>query len=491
MSAAKPIDCPRCGRHAPGEARLFGERICGACHMRIRRDPKPCRGCGQMKVIAFLDAEGQQRCATCAGVPAKYACKSCGSEEQMYGRCCGPCTLRERVTALLTDSTGTIHPQLQPVFEALVNVERAQTTLWWLHHSKGGPDLLRQMAQGEVAITHEAFADLPASRPVNYIRDLLVAVGSLPAYDAQLERMVPWLENIVAGLPAEQAEVLHRFAKWHVMRRLRVAAGRGKLTRGGIQGGRSTINTTVGFLGWLTSNGLTLATLTQGDLDRYLTEQPRCRGSVIVFLTWTDRTGLTTGLVIPWLKQTEPAVTLSDDDRWGQIELLLQDETIRLYARVAGLLTLLFAQPLARVVRLPSNHVEQRPDGAVNITFGTSTAVILPEPLDALVVRQLNGRGLSSYASRADPWLFPGGTPGRHLTTESVRGELVAHGIHPLQSRLAALFQLAGQMPTPVLADLLGISPGAASRWSALAAKDWSSYTANRGTSQGHKARNE
>src|SRR3954447_13097705 len=83
------------------------------------------------------------------------------------------------------------------------------------------------------------------------------------------------------------------------------------------------------------------------------------------------------------------------------------------------------------------------------------------------------------------PLAFPGGTPGRHLTTESVRGELVAHGIHPLQARMAALFQLAGQMPTPVLSDLLGISTLAATRWSALAAKDWSSYTANRRTSQG------
>jgi len=60
-------------------------------------------------------------------------------------------------------------------------VDRAQTVLWWLPHSKGGPDLLRQMAYGQVAITHEAFAALPSNRPVNYIRDLLVAVGSLPA----------------------------------------------------------------------------------------------------------------------------------------------------------------------------------------------------------------------------------------------------------------------------------------------------------------------
>jgi len=86
--------------------------------------------------------------------------------------------------------------------------------------------------------------------------------------------MVRGLDTIVAGVPGEQAEVVARFAKWLVMRRLRVAAGRGRLTRGAIQGGRSTVNTTVRFLGWLTTNGLTLPALTQSDLDRYLNKQP-------------------------------------------------------------------------------------------------------------------------------------------------------------------------------------------------------------------------
>jgi hypothetical protein len=51
-------------------------------------------------------------------------------------------------------------------------------------------------------------------------------------------------------------------------------------------------------------------------------------------------------------------------------------------------------------------------------------------------------------------------------------------------SRSAALFALAGQIPAPVLADLVGISTGKAAAWAKLAARDWSDYVANRAASR-------
>ena len=66
------------------------------------------------------------------------------------------------------------------------------------------------------------------------------------------------------------------------------------------------------------------------------------------------------------------------------------------------------------------------------------------------------------------------------MVTERIRNELVSHGIHPRKSRTAALFALASQIPAPVLADIAGITPNAAIRWAALAARDWSRYIADR-----------
>ncbi|MEU6832117.1 hypothetical protein ABZ894_25990 [Nocardia beijingensis] len=73
--------------------------------------------------------------------------------------------------------------------------------------------------------------------------------------------------------------------------------------------------------------------------------------------------------------------------------------------------------------------------------------------------------------------------------TENIRAELVSHGIHPKHARHAAMFHLAADMPTPVLAELLGLAPITATRWAILSSRNWAQYTAMRHTS--HHARGE
>jgi hypothetical protein len=73
-----------------------------------------------------------------------------------------------------------------------------------------------------------------------------------------------------------------------------------------------------------------------------------------------------------------------------------------------------------------------------------------------------------------------GTSRGRHLATENIRKRLVSCGIHPFDARTAAMFQLATEIPTPILGELLGLSPTTATRWATLAARDWSQYAAMR-----------
>jgi len=49
-----------------------------------------------------------------------------------------------------------------------------------------------------------------------------------------------------------------------------------------------------------------------------------------------------------------------------------------------------------------------------------------------------------------------------------------------LIGRSAWIAAADGQVPAPVLADLVGISTGKAAAWAKLAARDWSDYVANR-----------
>ena len=66
---------------------------------------------------------------------------------------------------------------------------RPQTTMSWFTRS-AGPGILRAMALGQVEISHATFAAIPTNKTNNYLRDFLAAVGVLPPYDAELERVI-------------------------------------------------------------------------------------------------------------------------------------------------------------------------------------------------------------------------------------------------------------------------------------------------------------
>jgi hypothetical protein len=447
--------------------------------LRFRRTPQGCPGCCEPKVLAFYDEQRRPACAGCTGNEPIYACAECGREDNPFGTKCGPCILRQRLTDLLSDPTGQIHPQLRPVFDALTDGPRPQTTLYWLTRSSSRPDILRAMARGERDISHAAFERLPADRAVNYLRDLLAALGVLPPYQPALERITPWLRDLVATLPKEHADLIDRFARWQLLRRLRLLGERDKVTRSGVQHARATILTTTRFLRWLDDENTALTDTSQPDLERYLVRWPGRAPMLAVFLDWTAHTGITRPLQMPATPRPAPLVVLSDKQRWQQVEQLLHDNTIRLYTRIAGLFLLLYAQPLSRVCRMRADQITQSGDGTVTVNFDT-VPIELPDPLDQLLRDHFDRRGQASYASRPDRWLFPGGLPGKHLVTENVRSQLVARGIQPSHARKAAMFQLAAEIPTPILAELLGLAPTTATRWATLAARDWSYYTAMR-----------
>jgi len=458
---------------------ILGELVCERCRLRFSRQAGPCPGCNQPRVLAFFDDRGRPACARCTGNRPVFACKTCGREDSQFGSRCAVCVLNERATELLADATGRSHPRLRPVYDAFMAARRPQTVLYWFNRRSPGPEILKAMARGEMEISHRAFDQLPSTRAVSYVRDLLVTTGVLPSYHGPIERMTPWLAGILSDLPHPDDELVSRFARWQVLRRLRQHGESGTLSQGAISRARATIVVTVRFLAWLRQNDLHLASLGQADMDRYTAEQPSRAEFLAMFLDWARRSSLTQALEVPVRQPPLPVVTLSDAQRWAQVETLLHDGTIALNARVAGLFTLLFAQPLARICQMSAGQVGQHPDGRVTVSFDT-VPVELPGPLDRLVLDQLATPGQASYPPGDQRWLFPGAMPGRHLSTGVVRSKLVARGIHPAQSRKAAMFQLAANIPTPVLAELLGLGANTAVRWATLAARDWSQYAATR-----------
>jgi len=186
---------------------------------------------------------------------------------------------------------------------------------------------------------------------------------------ANIERIHPWLVDLVAEHPAAHADVLNRFAHWHVLRRLRQQATTGTLTTAVVNTGRSSIRAAARLLDWADQHGDTIGQLSQPQLEFYLAEHPGARSSTATFLIWLGDSRTNTKIRVAHPSQMPPLVTMSDQARWRGVELLLHDTTINRHSRVAGLFLLLFAWPLNRILRLTHDQIHQLPDGRVTVTF--------------------------------------------------------------------------------------------------------------------------
>lgn len=439
MNAGRARVCARCGRR-PGSFDLPGGAICLLCCRYLAYHPDSCPACSQRRPLTYpsTTAPGQMICAGCAGQSPVFVCDTCGRHDHPYKiRHCARCVLTVRLSALLRDpSTGEVHERLRPVFDELVGSARPQNAITWLQRPPGhGPEFLRQMATGEVAISHETFAGLPMTRARNYLRDLLVALDVLEPYEPLIERIEPWLAGQVTGLGDLHRQTIEQFARWVILRRLRTAAERGTLTEAMAEGTRQRLSRSIDLLVWLEHENTTIVEATQSRIELYLADQPASMPMMLhPFATWLNRTGINNSIQIRNLAPTKAQVTMGDADRWRRVSTLLHDDSIVLYTRVIGLFILLFAQPITRACALRTDQVQAPGPGPVFVTFQT-TPVEMPEPLGDLIRQQLTRSGNASHASRDNGWLFPGGIPGRPLAAENVRGHLVSLGIPPPQAR--------------------------------------------------------
>jgi hypothetical protein len=92
--------------------------------------------------------------------------------------------------------------------------------------------------------------------------------------------------------------------------------------------------------------------------------------------------------------------------------------------------------------------------------------------------------------SAPSPWLFPGGQPGRPVSSGHLGQRLKDLGIQPGPARSTALFQLASELPAALPARMLGIHIDfdVAVAWQRISAGDWMAYAADvsRRTPQEH-----
>jgi hypothetical protein len=469
--------CSMCGRSVPCRtSTITGRPWCANCS----RTWTACASCG---TVAPLRAGTRDAplCANCTTAdPAIWkTCPSCGETGRLISRVCQRCRLRRRVDQLLGGADGQVLPGLQALHQTLVGVDRPATALSWLSDDTV-ISVLAELASGTRSLSHEALDELPASKTLTHLRAVLVATHALPARDEHLTQLEAWAAQIVTARDdPNERRLLHRYAVWHVLRRLRQRARDNHITANQATVARENIGAAAVFLNWLSAQHLTLATCTQAHLDRWMTTATSAqRGRTGPFIRWAKKQKLTR-LEFPATGWAGPTGVLDTEGRWEQARRLIHDDSLPSEHRLAGLLVLLYAQTPATISRLTINDVETD-DNQTRLRLAREP-IVLPEPLSDLVGQLIaTRRGHARIGHQSgSPWLFPGGRPGQPISSYQLGQRLHQIGVRPGQARSTALFQLASELPAALLARLLGIHITVAVKWQRASSGDWTNYAAD------------
>lgn len=361
-----------------------------------------------------------------------------------------------------------------PLFDTLRQMARPRVGIYWAAKPHVA-DILRDLASGEVPLTHDGLNQLSPFRSVAFLRDLLMDNGVLPPIDRHLVLFERWLAEWTASISeAEHCKLLQRFATWHVLRGLRAKAANGPLGQGRCDGARYLLRQTADFLAFLDRRGRHIGECGQADVDAWYADGPIGRRLVAAFLHWAIGQQIMTRVEIP-SRPTENPAPISQHRRLTVIRRVVTDEEMPLMDRVIALLILLYAQPITRILRLTLDDVIRDDDG-MSIRLGDPPSP-MPEPFAALLDRYLADRPNQTTATNPNSTLmFPGRRAGQPMGASAIGMHLAAAGIPTLHGRTAAIRQLLLQAPAPVVAKMLGYTSEHSETLAAEGGGTWKSY---------------
>lgn len=493
---------PLCYRCAPGTvrtchscgalSRIAGYRLggpqCRSCFRRIKTTAQPCPGCCDMRIIAYLGPNNSPRCASCAGVAARYACTDCGSENNLHGKRCYACVAQHRTLELITDNNGVINTAFEPVRRHLLQ-GRTMSAVVNLVHSRPAAELIRALVNSELPLEHNTLDQWPRPKSAEYVRSLLTASGLLPVRDENLYLFDTWTKNFLQTQPSQARKVLEPYLRWNVGRNLQIKARRGPLTRNAQHYGRDKLAVAARYLEHLTASGLTLPEANQTHLETCLLEVPgpRLRTHLPAFLAWAYTNALMPKLTIDHIRIDNRPSMMTEADYRRMVHQLETDSSIPPRIRIAGLFVGLYAQRLTHIAALTNAKIIITGSTHTRLWFGSSH--IMADPVLAGLIRQYRQETIPS----PDPngWFFPSRNAGQHISSSALTRGLARIGVDTRQLRGAALANLAAHLPIRPLCDLTGLGTEAAVRWADIAARSWNAYPQLRSEDYSNNARIE
>jgi hypothetical protein len=469
------LTCSICGDTRPcGISRVTGQPWCPTCQHRTA----DCSACGCHASVAS-GTLAVPLCGNCTAPAAWTGCPTCADPDQPHPGQCARCLISKRLDELMGPDTAPLPPGLRVLRTSIATTEHPVTAMRWLTKPSLAP-VLSGLATGQIPLTHQGLDELPASQPLAHLRQTLVAVGALPERDEVMVALQAFVTGLVtAQHDREHKNLLHRYLIWHLLRRLRARNNGQPTTRQQSLMVRRLAHGALAFLDWLHPRGLTLATFSQADLDHWATDPAATyRTEAGRLIRWARTERLTT-VHAPAARGNGPAQILDHQHRWDIAHRLLHDQDVKPEDRLAGLLVLLYAQGVTAINQMKVTQVDADTN-AVRLRLGR-VPIHLPEPVAALaraVLAHRKGHATIGVLTPS-PWLFPGGQPGRPISSPRLTQRLNHIGIHPSQDRSTALFQLATEVPAAILARTLGIHTNVAVTWQRHSAGDWTTYAAD------------
>ncbi|MBF4767243.1 recombinase XerD [Nocardioides agariphilus] len=466
--------CARCGRNIPRLAATWPEgRLCNICYFDAIHTRGTCPECLQDRLLPGPpNADGHPVCSTCAAIPYDFHCECCGVEAGHHrGRLCARCALRDDLHGLLGGEPNA--PELVGLVDLLCASDRPESIIVWKRSSKV-QELLRGLGDGTIRVSHEGLDSVPGKQ-AEHLRALLQHHGLLPQRDPYLPRFERWIDAKLDGLPAEVRQPVQHFATWHHLRRIRAKAAAGATTRGPVHSAKQEITETLKFLLWLLETyQRTAATCTQQDVDEWLATGPTTRSAIRTFFVVAKKSRMNTSVNIQH-RSAKSSPSLSQDQRLAWIQELLTGSSESLPYRVAGMLLLLYAQPLVKVVTLPTSVIDDT-DTGMSITLGQHPTDV-PEPFASVLRAHLAARpNLRTGAGPDSPWLFPSTLAGRYIHPNTVMDRLRDLGVNLLGARNRAIGELVLECPPSLVAEALGYSAQVAFLHADKAAEPWARY---------------
>jgi hypothetical protein len=193
----------------------------------------------------------------------------------------------------------------------------------------------------------------------------------------------------------------------------------------------------------------------QAHIEDYLSSGPSTRQLIRTFIVWHLKAGTVSSLAVPH-RYSERKPLITQPRRLDLINHCINATRVAKSSRVAGLILLLYAQPIIKIVGLKTTDLIARPDG-LYLKLGTTPALI-PEQISGLFWDYLRDRPNQQTGNKNSAWLFPSTIAGQHMHVDTLKGKLRTLGIDLAAARNATLRDLVAELPPTLVAQALGYS---------------------------------